>query len=104
MAALDAGLPSEVVCHFNKVLNMHHAVTDCYRDLHHLKLLCDAALRDGKLLGLTWRPQETSGSSKWAASSAKCRELGVERACRNIPCYTRGSCANFIHSRAGTVK
>ncbi|CAN6200353.1 unnamed protein product [Urochloa humidicola] len=33
------------------------ALPDCLRDLDHLKLLYDAALRDGKLPGPTWRPQ-----------------------------------------------
>jgi tetratricopeptide (TPR) repeat protein len=33
------------------------ALLDCLRDLEHLKLLYDAALRDGKLPGPTWRPQ-----------------------------------------------
>uniref|UniRef100_A0A0D3GV90 J domain-containing protein n=1 Tax=Oryza barthii TaxID=65489 RepID=A0A0D3GV90_9ORYZ len=33
------------------------ALSDCLRDLEHLKLLYDAALRDGKLPGPTWRPQ-----------------------------------------------
>ncbi|CAM0145063.1 unnamed protein product [Urochloa decumbens] len=33
------------------------AVPDCLRDLDHLKLLYDAALRDGKLPGPSWRPQ-----------------------------------------------
>ncbi|PWZ07685.1 hypothetical protein Zm00014a_042543 [Zea mays] len=33
------------------------AVGDCLRDLDHLKLLYDAALRDGKLPGPRWRPQ-----------------------------------------------
>jgi hypothetical protein len=41
------------MCHFNKVLNVHHAiVTDCHCDLHDLKLLY--ALCNGKLPGLTW--------------------------------------------------
>jgi tetratricopeptide (TPR) repeat protein len=33
------------------------ALADCLRDLDHLKLLYDAALRDGKLPGPRWRPQ-----------------------------------------------
>ncbi|KAL6657234.1 hypothetical protein ACP70R_005014 [Stipagrostis hirtigluma subsp. patula] len=33
------------------------ALPDCLRDLDHLKLLYDAALRDGKLPGPSWRPQ-----------------------------------------------
>ncbi|KAL5197115.1 hypothetical protein ABZP36_000627 [Zizania latifolia] len=33
------------------------ALSDCLRDLEHLKLLYDAALRDGKLPGPAWRPQ-----------------------------------------------
>ncbi|KAL5199166.1 hypothetical protein ABZP36_002678 [Zizania latifolia] len=33
------------------------ALNDCLRDLEHLKLLYDAALRDGKLPGPAWRPQ-----------------------------------------------
>uniref|UniRef100_A0ACD5XK28 Uncharacterized protein n=1 Tax=Avena sativa TaxID=4498 RepID=A0ACD5XK28_AVESA len=33
------------------------ALTDSLRDLDHLKLLYDAALRDGKLPGPRWRPQ-----------------------------------------------
>uniref|UniRef100_A0A0D9X366 J domain-containing protein n=1 Tax=Leersia perrieri TaxID=77586 RepID=A0A0D9X366_9ORYZ len=33
------------------------AAGDALRDLEHLKLLYDAALRDGKLPGPTWRPQ-----------------------------------------------
>ncbi|KAF0908569.1 hypothetical protein E2562_026620 [Oryza meyeriana var. granulata] len=33
------------------------ALSDSLRDLEHLKLLYDAALRDGKLPGPTWRPQ-----------------------------------------------
>jgi hypothetical protein len=32
-------------------------LVDCLRDLDHLKLLYDAALRDGKLPGPQWRPQ-----------------------------------------------
>jgi hypothetical protein len=33
------------------------ALADCLRDLDHLKLLYNAALRDGKLPGPPWRPQ-----------------------------------------------
>ncbi|XP_062188766.1 uncharacterized protein LOC133892042 [Phragmites australis] len=33
------------------------ALPDCLRDLDHLKLLYDAALRDSKLPGPSWRPQ-----------------------------------------------
>ncbi|KAG8099028.1 hypothetical protein GUJ93_ZPchr0013g34052 [Zizania palustris] len=33
------------------------ALSDCLHDLEHLKLLYDAALRDGKLPGPAWRPQ-----------------------------------------------
>ncbi|KAJ1255768.1 hypothetical protein BS78_K161700 [Paspalum vaginatum] len=33
------------------------ALPDCLRDLDHLKLLYDAALRDGRLPGPSWRPQ-----------------------------------------------
>ncbi|CAN6313070.1 unnamed protein product [Urochloa humidicola] len=114
MAALDAGLPSEAVRHFSKILEARRgvlphpfaaaclvgraaafqaggrpadaiadcnralaldpayipalraradllqsvgALADCLRDLDHLKLLYDAALRDGKLPGPRWRPQ-----------------------------------------------
>ena len=114
MAALDAGLPIEVVRHFTKILEARRgvlphpfaaaclvgraaafqaggrlddaiadcnralaldpayipalraradllqsvgALADCLRDLDHLKLLYDAALRDGKLPGPRWRPQ-----------------------------------------------
>jgi tetratricopeptide (TPR) repeat protein len=39
------------------VLESVGALPDCLRDLDHLKLLYDAALRDGKLPGPCWRPQ-----------------------------------------------
>ncbi|GJN10611.1 hypothetical protein PR202_ga28719 [Eleusine coracana subsp. coracana] len=132
MAALDAGLPTESVRHFTKVLDharrrggvLPHpfataclvgraaafraasrpadavadcnralaldpafipalraradllegvgAVTECLRDLDHLKLLYDAALRDGKLPGPTWRPQ---GGVRFAEIAAAHRHL-----------------------------
>ncbi|WVZ67149.1 hypothetical protein U9M48_016270 [Paspalum notatum var. saurae] len=37
------------------------ALPDCLRDLDHLKLLYDAALRDGRLPGPSWRPQGQGG-------------------------------------------
>uniref|UniRef100_A0ACD5WST2 Uncharacterized protein n=1 Tax=Avena sativa TaxID=4498 RepID=A0ACD5WST2_AVESA len=39
------------------VLESIGAIPDSLRDLDHLKLLYDAALRDGKLPGPSWRPQ-----------------------------------------------
>ncbi|KAK3126087.1 hypothetical protein QOZ80_7BG0613710 [Eleusine coracana subsp. coracana] len=48
------------------------AVTECLRDLDHLKLLYDAALRDGKLPGPTWRPQ---GGVRFAEIAAAHRDL-----------------------------
>ncbi|CAN6176734.1 unnamed protein product [Urochloa humidicola] len=48
------------------------ALPDCLRDLDHLKLLYDAALRDGKLPGPTWRPQ---GGVRFADIAAAHRDL-----------------------------
>ncbi|CAL5071042.1 unnamed protein product [Urochloa decumbens] len=50
------------------------ALPDCLRDLDHLKLLYDAALRDGKLPGPAWRPQ---GGVRFGEIAAAHRALGA---------------------------
>ncbi|OEL27845.1 hypothetical protein BAE44_0011135 [Dichanthelium oligosanthes] len=70
----SAGRPAEAIADCNRALALDPAfipalraradllesigaLPDCLRDLDHLKLLYDAALRDGKLPGPSWRPQ-----------------------------------------------
>ncbi|KAG8079243.1 hypothetical protein GUJ93_ZPchr0007g4099 [Zizania palustris] len=73
-AFLSAGRPADAIADCNRALALDPAfipalraradllesvgaLSDCLRDLEHLKLLYDAALRDGKLPGPAWRPQ-----------------------------------------------
>uniref|UniRef100_A0A0D9VT50 J domain-containing protein n=1 Tax=Leersia perrieri TaxID=77586 RepID=A0A0D9VT50_9ORYZ len=70
------------------------ALADCLRDLDHLKLLYDAALRDGKLPGPRWRPQggvryrEIAGAHRKLTTRIQelRRRVGAGEAC-NIDYY-----------------
>jgi hypothetical protein len=52
------------------VLESIGVIPDSLRDLDHLKLLYDAALRDGKLLGPSWARSRARTASTWHASSS----------------------------------